>query len=117
MLPDIFIMPESDPACLPPTSIQAAQAPGITRSLEKLARPMLSIAIRGSFIRVESSRNMLAPVNPMYAMMRRGRALLPTHGARPPALKTPARVPPPPTQNQPRPAQATAILAQHRARP
>ena len=61
----LLAMPESEPACLPPTSMQADQAPGITRSLEKLARPMERVAISGSFIRVEMTRNRLAPVKPM----------------------------------------------------
>ena len=48
ILPAMFIAPESEPACVPPTSMQVAQAPGITRSLEKLAMPIASVASSGS---------------------------------------------------------------------
>ena len=39
-LPIMFIEPETVPAYRPPTSIQVAHAPGITRSLKKLANAM-----------------------------------------------------------------------------
>src|SRR6202041_3366489 len=77
MFPDMFIAPESDPACTPPTSIAAPQAPGITRSLEKLAIAMESMANSGLATTVEKSRKPLAPVKPMYAMIRRDRPTSP----------------------------------------
>ena len=47
-LPIMFILPESVPAYLPPTSMQVLQLPGMVRSLQKLANPMASMASSGS---------------------------------------------------------------------
>ena len=44
MLPSIFMAPETVPANFPPISMALAHAPGITRSLQKLAAPMASTA-------------------------------------------------------------------------
>src|SRR5579864_13948 len=74
-LPIMFMVPDSVPAYLPPTSIQAAQLPGITRSLEKLAIPITIMAQVGSRSRLERIRNPVAPAKPMQAIRRR---LLPT---------------------------------------
>ena len=52
-LPHIFIAPESVPACSPPISATELHATGITKSLQKLAMPIASIAASGLCIRVE----------------------------------------------------------------
>ena len=46
-LPSMFMVAETVPAYLPPTSMQAPQEPGITRSFAKLAKPMASMAATG----------------------------------------------------------------------
>src|SRR5215471_21209472 len=70
-LPQKFIAPDRVPAYLPPMSIADAQACGITRSLQKLASAIAPTAYTGSFIHVETTRNPLAPMKPIQAMMRR----------------------------------------------
>src|SRR2546428_11528063 len=80
-LPIIFMLPESEPAYLPPTSMHAPQAPGIARSLEKLARPIESMASKGSLIWTETSNSTAALANPMNAMARRVFAVLPRNRA------------------------------------
>ena len=40
----MFMLPETTPACLPPMSMQVAQADGISRSLLKLAMASTTIA-------------------------------------------------------------------------
>src|ERR1035438_1564623 len=63
MFPTMFMVPETVPAYWPPTSMAAVQAPGITRSFEKLATPMASIARSGSCNVVETSTNAEAPAS------------------------------------------------------
>ncbi len=48
-LPIMFMEPATVPAYFPPISMQAPQAPGMTRSFEKLAMPIASMHQRGSF--------------------------------------------------------------------
>src|SRR6202011_1797044 len=73
----MFIVPESVPANFPPTSMQAPQDVGITRSLQKLANPMASIDHKGSCSCVESSTSTLAPAKPVIASVRRATRRLP----------------------------------------
>src|SRR5262245_42968157 len=96
MLPAIFIAPERDPACFPPMSMQAAHAPGITRSLQKLAMPIASVAYRGSFRYVDRIRKPAAPVNPTYPMIRLVCATLPIAFARREEINTLTGLPRPP---------------------
>mgnify|MGYP000479268904 CR=1 FL=1 len=49
-LPTMFMLPETEPADLPPMSMQVHQLPGMVRSLQKLARPIDSIASSGSLM-------------------------------------------------------------------
>src|ERR1043166_3892382 len=72
-LPHIFIAPESVPAYLPPTSIAADQALGITRSFAKLATAMLRMAVSGSCVNVDATKKVAAPANPRQEMVRRDR--------------------------------------------
>src|SRR5579872_1697660 len=75
-LPIMFMVPESVPAYLPPTSIHVPQEPGITRSLQKLAKPIATMADTGLARCTERMRSRLAPVNPMQAMSFRVRETL-----------------------------------------
>ena len=60
----MFIVPESVPAYFPPTSMQAAQLPGITKSLKKLEKPMANIANVASGSEFETSDIPAAPTKP-----------------------------------------------------
>jgi len=77
----MFMAPESDPACFPPTFIQAAHAPGITRSLVKLASAIVMVAISGSCMVVERTSRRLAQANPKPPMILRVRLMPPILGA------------------------------------
>src|SRR6186713_2481393 len=75
-LPIMFIDPDSVPANLPPTSMQAPQAFGITRSLQKLAIPMASIAGNGEPSWVAVYIKVAAPAKPIVDIMRRALRVL-----------------------------------------
>src|SRR5678815_4313585 len=65
------MVPETVPAYLPPRSIVAPQAHGITRSLQKLAMAMVSIARTGLLTPVDNTKHPHAPANPEQATIRR----------------------------------------------
>src|SRR5262245_17772327 len=98
-LPHIFMAPDTVPAFLPPISIADDHAPGITRSLKKLAKAIQIIAFTPLFTVVEYTRNPQAPVNPIAATTRRMTVTLCTrrNTSRPSAI--PAGFPSPPKNN------------------
>src|SRR6185295_9842320 len=75
------MVPEMVPAYLPPRSMVAPQAQGITRSLQKLAMAMVNIARTGSFTLVDKTKQPQAPANPLLATMRRVLAISPIQRA------------------------------------
>src|SRR5436190_7892350 len=77
----MFIDPDTVPANFPPISMQEPQAGGITRSFEKLARPIAAMAQRGSVRLIEIVSIMDAPRKPVHAVSLRLRRTLPVHFA------------------------------------
>src|SRR5437879_4299297 len=114
-LPIIFMAPDSVPAYLPPTSMQAPQLPGIAKSFEKLAIPMESIAQRGSGRNVDKIRNPVAPVKPRQAINRRVLTTLPVHLATGPEMNPQKSEPSPPKKSGRTASRAPRLMLTPRA--
>ena len=118
--PIMFMLPASEPVCLPPMSMQAPQLPGMERSLPKLASPIARRAATPKVVRpppaaasccshTETRSITAAPHSPTQPSVRRARAVLPSRSARLAAIDPDTNDPIPPKNSGTQPARARCM--------
>ena len=92
-LPIRFIVPATEAAYFPPTSMHDAQACGTTRSLKNAAAAMNAMVVFTSGMWAATERKTPAPRKPVQAMNFRVRAMLPVQTVTRPATNPQNREP------------------------